>query len=237
MTLDIAQMPVMDRPRERLKRLGSEALAADELLAVILGSGSRKEPVLKLSKQLLVEFGSLQALAEASLEEMQDIPGIGLAKALKLKAAFSLARRCDDMKMSNEKRIKSPKQVFQAVLPFVRNEKKELFLMVLLDVKLGLIGVELVSTGTLTSTLVHPREVFYTAIKRKAHAWVAVHNHPSGSLEPSPEDFRLTEQLIQASEIVCIPLLDHLIVSHEGFCSLRSQGINFSHCKKMECYG
>lgn len=237
MSLDVAQLPLIDRPRERLKRLGSEALTADELLAVILGSGSRKEPVLKLSRELLVQFGSLQALAEASIEEMQAIPGIGLAKALKLKAAFSLSRRCDDTKQNPDRPIKSPLQVVQAALPFVRHEKKEIFLMLLLNVKLRLIGVEIISSGTLTATLVHPREVFYVAIKRKAHAWIAVHNHPSGSLEPSKEDLALTELLVKASEIVSIPLLDHVIVnSTEGY-SLKEHGIKFAYYSKMETYG
>jgi DNA repair protein RadC len=236
MTHSIFDIPATERPRERLKLLGANALNAEELLAIILGSGSRKEPVLKLARELLMRFQCLQGVAEASIEELQTISGIGIAKALQLKAAFSLAERCFRDKLQAEQEVKSPEQVFNVALPYITGEKRELFLILLLNVKSRLIGVEIVSIGTLSATLVHPREVFYQAIRRKASALIAVHNHPSGDLRPSREDIELTQHLIEASHFIEIPLLDHLIISTNKYNSLREQGIHFPHSQKGARY-
>lgn len=232
----VSEIPVAERPRERLKRLGPDALSAEELLAVVLGSGSQKTPVLKLARAILVKFGSLKAVGDATLEELTAIPGIGPATGLKLKAAFTLARRSQEPVPLDEVPIKTPLQAFHAAAPFIRGEKRELFILLLLNAKSRLIGVEVVSIGTLTATLVHPREVFYVAIRRRAHAIVAVHNHPSGHLDPSPEDLKLTEDLIDAARLISIPLLDHLIISPSDYMSLRENGIPFDKHKPQDRY-
>lgn len=220
------QIPIHERPRERLKRLGAKALRSDELLAILLGSGSQKEPVMELAQGLINRFGSILGMSTATIEELQSLTGIGAAKALKIKAAFELASRLHD---SNKEKItvKNPKDLFLAAKPYIADEKRELFLIILLNVRNQIIGVEIISIGTLTATLVHPREVFFPAIRRKAHAIVAIHNHPSSHLAPSKEDYETTKQLIQASHIINIPLLDHLIISRDNYYSFRENGYSF----------
>lgn len=223
----IQSMPHYDRPRERLKRLGADALRSDELLAVLLGSGSKRDPVLQLSKELISRFGSVHALSCATLEELQEIAGIGPAKALKIKAAFELSSRTN-LTPQSPIPIKTPEAAFAVAKPFIKNEKRETFLTLLLDVKSRLIAVEVVSIGILTETLVHPREVFFPAITRKAHSLIIVHNHPSSDVTPSKADIAITKQLIDASHLMNIPLLDHLIVSQNNFYSFRENGFSFS---------
>jgi DNA repair protein RadC len=227
----ILDLPSSERPRERLKSLGPQALSSEELVAVILGSGSQKEPVLQVARKLVSHFRSLQGLGEASLEELQSISGIGLVKALQLKAAFALANRCATEKNYEKGYIRSPEKAFQMALPHISSEKREFFLILLLNIRMRLIGVEVVSIGTLSATLVHPREVFFQAIRRKASSLIAVHNHPSGDLNPSKDDLLLTQKLIEASSLVDIPLVDHLIISEQGFHSLRENGMQFAHYK------
>jgi DNA repair protein RadC len=222
----IQEIPKTERPRERLKRLGADVLRSDELLAVILGSGSQKDPVLKLAAELLKKFGSVQGLALASLEELQSISGIGIATALKIKAAFALSQRVDSP-VQEQVIVKSPKDAFLAARPYIQNEKREFFLTVLLDVRNQIIAVDVISIGTLTGTLVHPREVFLSAIKRNAHALIAVHNHPSQDLTPSSEDIETTKQLIDAAHLMNIPLLDHLIISRDHYYSFKENGFHF----------
>lgn len=222
MNLSIRQIPLEERPRERLQKKGAGALSNEELLAVILGTGSKEKPVLSLSRALLSHFESPQALFHASLEELAAFPGIGKAKASLLKAAFSLAERALEPLEDSKACIKHPEQAFKAVLPIIRGEKRELFLILLLDTKSRIIRMETVSVGILNATLVHPREVFFPVIKHRAHAIIAVHNHPSGDLSPSKEDVNMTEQLFSASQSLGIPLIDHLIVSESGYLSLKT---------------
>lgn len=223
----IIDLPESERPRERLKKLGAGALSSEELLAVLIGSGSRKKPILKLARELLIRFKSLHGLGQASLEELQGVSGIGPSKALQLKAAFTLADKCYKEKLAEIEEVKCPNQAFNIAVPYIRDEKREHFLILLLNVKMRLIGVEVISIGTLSATLVHPREVLYQAIRRKASSIIAIHNHPSGDLTPSKEDLSMTQNLIQASAIIDIPLIDHLIISTCGYFSMREHGISF----------
>lgn len=228
MNLKVANLPVTERPRERFKELGSKALSNIELIAVLLGSGSKRDPVLKMAHELMMRFGSIKNLSEASLEELQLVSGIGLAKALTIKAAFSLAERSLREEKRNFGEIRDSEQAFKIALPYILKEKREFFLSILLDVRHQLIDVELISIGTVSSTLVHPREFFLSAIKRNASSMIAVHNHPSGNLKPSKADIDLTKQLIEASKLVEIPLLDHLIIGTKGYYSLRENGFLFN---------
>lgn len=220
----IQEIPLNDRPRERLKRLGPSVLRSDELLAILLGSGSKKDPVLEVALALIRKFGSIDGLSRASLEELQEVSGIGIAKALTLKAAFELSSRSQG-NVSDHPYIKTAKDAFLVAKPFVKNEKRELFLSLLLNVRNQLISIEVISIGILTATLVHPREVFAPAIHKKAHSIIVIHNHPSSYLKPSPEDFEVTKQLKDAALVMGIPLIDHLIISEEHYFSFRENGL------------
>jgi DNA repair protein RadC len=220
----IQEIPLIDRPRERLRRLGPSVLRSDELLAILLGSGSKKDPVLEVSRALIRKFGSIDGLSRASLEELQEISGIGIAKALTLKAAFELSSRSQSNGDENPF-IKTAKDAFLVAKPFVKNEKRELFLALLLNVRNQLISIEVISIGILTATLVHPREVFAPAIQKKANSIIVIHNHPSSYLKPSPEDFEVTKQLKDASEVMGIPLVDHLIISEDNYFSFRESSL------------
>lgn len=228
----ISDLAPVDRPRERLRNLGPSALTSEELLAVVLGTGSKKEPVLQLARHLLRRFRSMKGLSEATLEELQGVSGIGLAKALKLKAAFSLTKRCEEMFYEEKPSIKSPRIAWKVAMHFLKDDKREICLAILLDVKKKLIDVETISVGTLTKTLIHPREVFFPAIRRKANSMVIVHNHPSGNPKPSEEDFMITRQLNDASRLISIPVLDHLIVCQNSYYSFLEDGFNFHGMQK-----
>lgn len=227
MNYKVTDLPSSERPRERLKRLGSEALSIEELLAILIGAGSRREPVLKLARELLVRFGSLREIDEAALEELQTIPGIGPATAFKIKAALSLGSRVLRENSRESQSIRTAKDAYQIALPYIEKEKREIFFALLVNVKGQLIGIETISMGTLSEVPVHPREFFYPAIRRKAFAIIAIHNHPSGVLTPSKDDLELTEQLIEGAHLIGIPLLDHLIINENTFYSLREHGLKF----------
>ena len=217
----IHSLPLDERPRERLARCGAQALSNEELLAIMLGTGSKTAPVLKLSRQLISHFETLENLFHASLEELESFQGIGMSKSKLLKAAFTLAERALGQKEGARPKVQSPHDAFRLAAPLIRGEKREHFIVLLLDVKSRLIRAETVSIGILNATLVHPREVFYPAIKHKAQSVIALHNHPSGDLTPSNEDIALTRQLFHAATCMQIPLFDHLIITESSFLSLK----------------
>lgn len=221
----IREVPQQDRPRERLVSCGAEALTAAELIAIILGSGSKTAPIMQLSQKLVAAFGGLHQLSEASIEELCQIKGIGPAKAIQLQAAFNLGVRLAKELTPPKFKVEHPIHAYQLVKDELLKEKREIFIVVLIDAKSGVIGQHVVSMGTLTQTLVHPREVFYPAIRHKAASIILAHNHPSGDLEPSRQDLELTEKLVSVGKILGIPVSDHIIISHQGYCSLRQKGL------------
>lgn len=223
----IHRLPKAERPRERLMQLGAESLSIQELIAILLGSGSKKVPILRLAEDLLMRFGSLSHLSEATLEELLEIEGIGLAKALQLKAVFQLSSRMARFASPPKVRIQHPDHAYQLIKDTLEKEKQEHFIVLLQDAKGCLICQELISIGTLTQTLVHPREVFYPAIRHKAASLIAVHNHPSGDPSPSEQDLMLTRHLIEVGKLIGIPLQDHLIIGCQSYCSLRQHGLVF----------
>jgi DNA repair protein RadC len=220
----IYDLPAAERPRERMLRFGPESLSATELLAIILSNGTKHVPVLQLAQELLVHFGSLRKLSESTVEELCHIKGIGKAKAIQLKAAFNLGLRISKLNADQRYKIEHPLHAYNLVKDELQMEKRELFVVILQDAKGCAMGHHIVSIGTLTQSLAHPREVFYPAIRHKAASLILVHNHPSGDLTPSPQDCTLTKQLIQAGTIIGIPVNDHLIVSERGYLSLRQMG-------------
>jgi DNA repair protein RadC len=228
MKTKLKALPLDERPRERLLRHGPASLSSMELVAVILGSGTKGKSVLSLAKELLSYFGSLDRLQNANIEDLCAIKGLGQAKALQLKAAFALAQRLAREKLFplNESLI-TPKKAYLWVKDFIMHEKKEFFGEILLNARSVPLRFEIISVGTLTQTLVHPREVFYPAIRHLAASIILVHNHPSGDPTPSAEDRLLTKQLILASHAVGIPIRDHLIVGDQSFVSLKETGFPF----------
>jgi DNA repair protein RadC len=220
----IQHLPEEERPRERLMHGGAESLSTVELIAIILGSGSKTKPVLQLAHELVTRFGGLRQLAEATLTELREIKGIGFAKAIQLKAAFNLGMRASRQVIKPKYRIEHPSHAYYLLKDELEHQKRELFVVILQDVKGYVICHEVVSIGSLSQTLVHPREVFYPAIRHKAASFIVAHNHPSGDPTPSPQDLELTKILLEASQLMNIPLHDHLIIGQQSYISLRQQG-------------
>jgi DNA repair protein RadC len=222
----VRDLPLGERPRERLLKLGSEALSAQEIPAVILGRGTRGESVMMTSQKLLSRFGNLKGIANASVEELIQTTGIGPAKAAQIKAALELSRRLEADASEKPKRIlKSPEDVAAEVNSQLKGKKKEHFLVLCLDTRNRLIDRKLVSMGSLDTSIVHPREVFKEAISSCAASVVFAHNHPSGDPEPSKEDVELTRRLVRAGEILGIDVLDHIIICDKSFVSLKARNL------------
>ena len=222
----IHDLPVSERPRERLQRFGVEALSAQEILALLLGRGIAGESVTVTAQRLLSQFGNLKGIANASIEELAQVKGIGLAKASQIKAAFELANRLEGYPESNEKSlVRTPDEAVSLVRGRLKGKKKEHFLVLLLDTRGQLIKTSEVSVGSLDSSIVHPREVFQEAISASAASVLFVHNHPSGDPEPSEDDIKLTERLVQAGEVMGIDVLDHIIICDRNYLSLKSKGL------------
>ena len=207
----LKQISVEQRPRERLKAGNSPSGA--ELLALIIKKGTKGENVIDLSNRLIATFG-LERLNSLSLQELMKIKGIGLAKASKLIAAFELSKRVNSGRIC-DKTIKNPSDIAKHYINKLKDEKKEHFIAVFLDSKNKIIKDEVISIGTLNSSLVHPREVFKEAIKVSANSLILVHNHPSGDVEPSEEDLVVTEKIKEAGQTIGITLLDHIIIGNK----------------------
>ena len=222
----IHDLPTSERPRERLQKFGVEALSAQEILALILGRGIAGESVMMTTQRLLSQFGNLKEIASASVEELSQVKGIGIAKASQIKAAFELANRLEGYSKAGDKPlVKTPDEVVALVRGRLKGKKKEHFLALLLDTRNQLIKVSEISIGSLDTSIVHPREVFKEAISASAASVIFAHNHPSGDPEASEDDVELTKRLAQAGEIVGIDVLDHIIVCDKKYLSLKREGL------------
>ncbi len=225
-SMTIHDLPVSERPRERLQKLGAEALSAQEILALILGRGIAGESVMVTAQRLLSRFGSLKGVASASLEELSQVKGIGLAKSCQIKAAFELASRLESYSGGADRPVvKTPDDVAGVVRGRLKDKKKEYFLALLLDTRNQLIRVAEISVGSLDSSIVHPREVFKEAISASAASVIFAHNHPSGDTEASEDDIKLTKRLAEAGEIMGIYVLDHIIIADKKYLSLKREGL------------
>lgn len=220
----IHDLPQEERPRERLVKFGEQALSAQELLQLILGRGIAGESVVVTTQKLLAQFGNLEKLAEASIEELSTVKGIGLAKATQIKAMFEIGRRLSTQTPPyKNKDLSDPKKVQQLIKSKIKDYHKEHFYIIVLNTRNWSIAE--VSIGTLDSSLVHPREVFAEAIKNKASAVIFAHNHPSGDPEPSDEDHQITDRLIRAGSLLGISVLDHIIVAKDSVFSFYEKGL------------
>ncbi|MFQ5843722.1 MAG: DNA repair protein RadC [Planctomycetota bacterium] len=216
---------VAESPADRLHRLGGEALTDEELLALVLAPGARSGAVLDSARDLLKAAGSLRRLSTRCARELASSSGVGPVQAARLQAVFALGRRLMERRMRPGTPFLSPRQVFEHYHAVLRDRKKERFLVVLLDARHRLLREEMVSEGSLTSSIVHPREVFLPAVRESAGAVVLVHNHPSGDPSPSDEDVAITRRLLRASELLGIRVLDHVIVGDGSYASFKESGL------------
>ena len=222
----ITDWPEGERPRERLLAHGPAVLSDAELLAIYLRVGVRGKSAVDLARDLLQRFdGQLTALVDASLGELASVSGIGMAKAAQLKASFELARRALSQEMSTRDNFTSPGKVRDWLRLRLANRPKEIFMALWLDAQNRLLKADELFAGTLTQTSVYPREVVKAALAHNAAAVILAHNHPSGRLEASTEDKEITERLKEAGAILGIPLIDHIIFSHESFTSMVESGL------------
>jgi DNA repair protein RadC len=204
----VHDLPKPERPRERLQKFGPEALSAQELLALVIGRGIPKKSVINIAQELLAKFGNIRAISQATIEELSQIKGIGLAKAAQIKASFELGRREELEPELKRFDIKDPEAVVKAIRASIKDKAKEHFKLILLNPRNKIIGISTISIGTLNASLVHPREVFKDAIMHSAASVVLAHNHPSGDPEPSEDDLKITKNLVESEEILRIEVID-----------------------------
>lgn len=223
----INQWPPEDRPREKMLCRGPRELTDAELLAVVLGTGGagRYQNALDHARSLIVAFGGLAGIDEASVTELMAAKGIGTAKAAQIKACLELGRRREGNAWNNGEPMGSPEEVFQHFRVRCRNVKREAFYVVLLTNRNRKIRDVKISEGSLTASVVHPREVFLPVIRESAAAVVLVHNHPSGDPTPSREDLEITRRLKSVGEIMGVRVIDHVVVGHDRFFSFNSEGL------------
>ena len=215
--MKIKDIPRVERPREKLIKYGPQRLSNSELLAIILGSGKKGENVLQLAKKILKNL-SPNKITCVSVGYLTDILKIGQAKACQIVACFELGKRF--LKNKTISFVMAPKDVWKEMKD-VRNNKKEYFVVFYLDSRNQLIKKEVISIGTLNTSLVHPREVFEPAIKNFASQIIISHNHPSGENKPSTEDIQTTKRLVEAGKILGIEIIDHVIVTNDDYFSFQ----------------
>ena len=220
----ITTWPKTERPRERLLAKGPEALSDAQLLAILLRTGRRDASAVQVAMELLERIGGVSGLTACGIEELCAIPGVGPAKAAELKAALALGRRSMASPLSTGTRVASSDALFTHFYPALRDLKREVFKVVLLDAKNRVIKDITVSEGSLTLSIVHPREVFALAIRESAAAVIVLHNHPSGDPTPSQEDRLLTDRLVEAGRLLGIRVLDHVIVGDGRYISFADEG-------------
>jgi DNA repair protein RadC len=224
-------LPKSERPRERLKEVGAYKLSPVELIALVLGKGVKGESVISTAQKLLERFGSLKNIFEASPDELQKIRGLGVAKASQITACLEIARRIkieSDRINKKKKKYNSvgcPEDIYNIIRLEIINDNRENFFVISLDIRNRFIGIDKVSTGTLSASLVHPRETFESAIRRHAAHIIIAHNHPSGDPDPSEDDIKITKRIVDAGKIMGIDVLDHLIITDNDFISFKEKDL------------
>lgn len=213
-----------ERPRERFLQDGPQSLANQELLAILLRTGTKENSVLQLANQLLTTFEGLRLLKEASVEELMNIKGIGEAKAIQLLAAVELGRRIHQLNHPERYVIRSPEDGANYCMEDMRFLMQEHFVCLYLNTKNQVLHKRTVFIGSLNASIVHPREVFKEAFRRSAASIICLHNHPSGDPSPSKEDIEVTKRLVECGKIIGIDVLDHLIIGEHKYVSLKEKG-------------
>lgn len=222
----VNDIPLNERPIEKLLQFGVESLSNEELLAILLRTGTKGENVIALSRRLLIELDGLDGLLNVSFEKASKIKGIKKVKACQIISMMELCNRIRTLKSKKENlKICSPKDVSSLLINEMSNLKQEVFKLILLNTKNVVIGTKDVFKGTLNSSIVHPREVFKEAIQRGSANIIVCHNHPSGDPSPSKEDIDITLRLKECGKIMGIELLDHIIIGNNKYISLKEKGI------------
>lgn len=218
--LKVKDLPLDDRPREKLILRGAASLSDAELLAIILRTGTKGKNVINLAREMISKNENLGMLATKSVSALNKFEGVGKDKAATLAAVFEIARRVEtQQKYIKEKQITSPEDVASIFIPRLRDEVKEHFIVVCLNSANRIIKYEVISVGSLSSSVVHPREVFHVAIDNNSANIILVHNHPSGNTEPSSADINITRRLVDAGKILDINIFDHIIIAGNSFTS------------------
>ncbi len=222
--LVIRDLPVGERPRERMEQYGPEALSTAELLAIVLRVGSRGESAVRLAERLLSQFGGLVGIARARIPQLSALPGIGLAKATQVKAAFELGKRLAASVEGPRPVVANAADAARLVMEELRYREQECLVAIFLDIRNQVIRVETISVGTLSGSPARPREIFKEALAHGSAALIVCHNHPTGDPTPSQEDIVLTQRLRQAGELMSVPLLDHIVIGNGRYVSLKDAG-------------
>jgi len=221
----ITRWPKNERPRERLLQEGSDHLSETELLGILIGKGMRKKTAIDLARELLERFETLQNLFSRSPSELKGVKGIGSAKAAILSAAFELTRRIQSHRDGDRPSFRRSSEVADHYLPLMRDLRKEVFKVILLNRANRFIKDVTISEGTLDASIVHPRDVFREALLEPAAGVILIHNHPSGNASPSEEDLRITKQLVEAGRLLGIKVYDHIILAGCNYRSFADEGL------------
>ncbi|MBQ7479341.1 MAG: DNA repair protein RadC [Selenomonadaceae bacterium] len=227
MAIMVRDLPIDERPREKLMAAGAACLSNVELLAILLRTGTRENSVLRVAEQVLARYKDvgITAMMSMSVAELSSVQGVGAVKAATILAAVELGRRLSQKAAEKVEIVHGPEDVAHYAMPRFRFEQKEHFAVMLLNTKNHILGLTDVSVGSLSASIVHPREVFQTALRYAAAAMILVHNHPSGDPSPSREDINVTQRLVKAGKIMDIPVLDHIILGDNRFVSIKEKGL------------
>jgi len=217
--LGIKEWPEEERPREKLIKEGAYSLTNSELIALLLGSGINGVSAVDLAKRILVEYTDLSGLACAGFKELTKMKGIGEANCARLLAAFEIGRRIESGPSTKKMKVTSPADIYKVYAPLLRDKRMEIFKVILLNSANRIIRDVTITQGTINSSIVHPREIFKPAIDYLAAGIILLHNHPSGEKNPSAEDKKVTQQIVNSGEMLDIPVLDHIIIAKDTYYS------------------
>ncbi|MBK9095636.1 MAG: DNA repair protein RadC [Anaerolineae bacterium] len=220
-------MPTNERPRERLQYYGAGALASSELIAILLRVGTEGESVLHVAQRLLSKYGGLPGLARASFDELCQEKALGPAKVTQIKAALELGKRLLVSSPLDRPQVRSPAEAAELLMAEMGLLEQEQLRTILLDTRNTVIGIPIIYQGSLNSAAVRVGEMFRHAIKANAAAMIVAHNHPSGDPAPSPEDVRVTRSIVEAGKLLDIDVLDHVVIGHQRFVSMKERGLGF----------
>lgn len=222
----IKDMPISERPREKMMSSGAGSLSNAELLAIIIRTGNKNDTAIELASRILsMDSRGIEYLSDTSLEELMGISGIGLSKACQIMAAIEIGKRLSKIGPHDRIKVTSPDILADILMDEMRYLNKENFRIAILDTKNQILGIENISVGTLNASIVHPRDVFKAAIKRNANSLILIHNHPSGDVTPSKEDISITHRLIECGDLMGIRILDHIIIGDGRYYSFKEKNL------------